>query len=178
MGQNEKAIVCQDSLQLVSDSLARYQASLLMRNPELIFQDKKAREEAFRIRTETDKRIQTRNRLMVILISGLVFLALILWNFRLRTRIRLLGVMQENQKLEMSVAEAQEALNRMSDNLAESSRHIAELKESKSEMAGQELRAVEKITDAQWADFRALFDQAHPGFVSRIQVKNPNLTPS
>jgi uncharacterized protein YyaL (SSP411 family) len=66
----------------------------------------------------------------------------------------------------------------MADNLAESSRHIAELKESKSEMAGQELRAVEKITDTQWADFRALFDQAHPGFVSRIKERFPILTPS
>ena len=178
MGQDEKAIACQDSLQIVSDSLAYSEASLLRFNPELIFQDKKAQEEAFRIRTETDKKIQTRNRLLFILISGLVVLALILWNFRLRARIRLQGVMQDNQKLELNVVEVKDALNQMADNLAESSRHIAELKESKSEMAGQELRAVEKITDTQWAEFRALFDQAHPGFVSRIKVKIPNLTPS
>jgi hypothetical protein len=178
MGQDEKAIACQDSFQIVSDSLAYSEASLLRFNPELIFQDKKAREEAFHIRTETDKRIQTRNRLMFILISGLVFLALILWNFRLRSRIRLQEVINDNQKLEMNVAEAKDALNEMADNLAKTSRQIAELKDSKSEMAGQELRAVEKITDTQWAEFRTLFDQAHPGFLSRIKVKNPNLTPS
>jgi hypothetical protein len=86
--------------------------------------------------------------------------------------------LKDKQKLEMSVAEAKDALDQMADNLAESSRHIAELKESKSEQAGQELRAVEKITDNQWSDFRTLFDTAHPEFISRIKEQIPNLTPS
>ena len=177
-GQIEMAIAAQDSLKIVTDSMARKAASIQTINPELVYQDKKAREEAFRIKAENDAHLQKRNTLVYILFAGIVMLALVFWNIRLRARIRLQGVIQDKEKLEMNVAEAKEALGRMADNLAESSRHIAELKESKSEMAGQELRAVEKITDTQWADFRALFDQAHPGFVSRIKERFPILTPS
>jgi len=177
-GQIEKAIAAQDSLKIVSDSMARKAASIQTMNPELVYQDKKAREEAFRIMAENDAHLQKRNALVYILFAGIVVLFLVFWNIRLRSRIRLQGVIQDKEKLEMNVAEAKEALGRMADNLAESSRHIAELKESKSEMAGQELRAVEKITDTQWADFRALFDQVHPGFVSRIKERFPILTPS
>ncbi len=177
-GQIEMAIAAQDSLKIVSDSMARKAASIQNMNPELVYQDKKAREVAFRIKAENDAHLQKRNTLVYILFAGIVILVLIFWNIRLRARIRLQGVIQDKEKLEMNVAEAKEALGRMADNLAESSRHIAELKESKSEMAGQELRAVEKITDTQWADFRVLFDQVHPGFVSRIKERFPILTPS
>ncbi len=177
-GQIEMAIAAQDSLKIVSDSIARKAASIQTMNPELVYQDKRAREEAFRIKAENDAHLQKRNALVYILFAGIVILVLVFWNIRLRARIRLQGVIQDKEKLEMNVAEAKEALGRMADNLAESSRHIAELKESKSEMAGQELRAVEKITDTQWADFRVLFDQVHPGFVSRIKERFPILTPS
>ena len=178
MGQIELAIAAQDSLKIVSDSMARKAASIQTMNPELVYQDKKAREEAFRIKAENDAHLQKRNALVYILFAGIVMLVLVFWNIRLRARIRLQGVLKDKQKLEMSVAEAKDALDQMADNLAESSRHIAELKESKSEQAGQELRAVEKITDTQWSDFRTLFDKAHPEFMSRLKAQIPNLTHS
>ena len=177
-GQIGKAIAAQDSLKIVSDSMVRKAASIQTMNPELVYQDKKAREESFRIKVENDAHLQKRNTLVYILFAGIVMLVLVFWNIRLRARIRLQGVLKDKQKLEMSVAEAKDALDQMADNLAESSRHIAELKESKSEQAGQELRAVEKITDNQWSDFRTLFDTAHPEFISRIKEQIPNLTPS
>jgi tetratricopeptide (TPR) repeat protein len=177
-GQIGKAIAAQDSLKIVSDSMVRKAASIQTMNPELVYQDKKAREESFRIKVENDANLQKRNTLVYILFAGIVMLVLVFWNIRLRARIRLQGVLKDKQKLEMSVAEAKDALDQMADNLAESSRHLAELKESKSEQAGQELRAVEKITDNQWSDFRTLFDKAHPEFMSSLKEQIPNLTPS
>ena len=178
MGQDEKAITCQDSLQMVSDSLAFREASLLRINPELIFQDKKAREAAYLERIENDARIQKRNQLILALIAAIIMGALGFWILRLRSRLRMNRILMENQHLEGKVAGTDIALRSMADNLMESNRQLNQLKESKSELAGKELRTMAKITDAQWADFLALFEQAHPHFLKQIKARFPNLTPS
>ncbi len=47
-----------------------------------------------------------------------------------------------------------------------------------SEASIQKLRGATLLTDEQWADFRNSFEEAHPGFLSRLRVKMPDLTPA
>lgn len=178
MGQTEKAISAQDSLKLVSDSIAGNAASIQSINPELVYQDRKTKELAFQLKIENDARMQKRNMTVLVLFVVISIGGLAFWIYRLKAQLRLNFLLQDKQNLQLSIAESMDALNRMAKNLTESNRQLNQLKESKSEMAGQELRAIERITDSQWADFRTLFEQAHPDFLSRLKALFPNLTPS
>ena len=178
MNQPEKAIQYLDSFRVVTDSLAHQASNLAMMNPELMYQDKKARLIQVQQKAENEAKQQRINALIVTLVLLLIIVGLIFWLFRLRSRLQVNRLLLDRQNMEKNVSDAKEELNRMSDNLAESSRHISELKDSKIEKAGQELREIKKITDAQWASFHNLFEQAHPQFLLRLKARFPMLTSS
>jgi tetratricopeptide (TPR) repeat protein len=177
-GQIERAIIAYDSLKQVSDSLDTKEASISSLNPELVYQSRLSNERALQLKIENDNSLQKRNLLLLGLVGVLIIGGLSFWIFRLRSRLRMNLVVKYNQTLELNVAEFKVAMELMAENLTESTRQLCHLKDAKSDMAEQELKALVKIADAQWVDFRSLFEQVHPGFLSRIKVKIPNLTPS
>jgi DNA-binding CsgD family transcriptional regulator len=91
------------------------------------------------------------------------------------------------EKLETVKSELDQYTLRMKEKSALLEKFEAELEnmkqsgqamESDANHSLQELLQVSILTEDEWLHFRALFEKVHPGFLTRMRVKLPDLTPA
>ncbi len=190
-GQQEKALQVQHLLMLVKDSL-------------FISKDQQAYKKIL-LRMETEKHLNdidklgaeahasTLQRNTVILVLGLlvVMLLLIYSRNRLKAKNRTARLEAEKIRAEEKLKNAQQLLQNFRENARQKNELIEqfsiELERLKGNLAGdpaydERLKNFEKLlhspilTDAEWNDFRNLFDKVHKGFFTRLEQKLPGLS--
>jgi tetratricopeptide (TPR) repeat protein len=142
---------------------------------------------------EQQKKFQVllRNSLLVMIVLGAVIALLLINRSRIRRAKRLAKLEYEKQlgeeKLQQITQELDQYTLRMKEKTALLDRFEQEIETLKSagmaqtsqaDKAMQELLQSSILTESEWLDFRELFEKVHPGFMSRLRVKMPDLTPA
>lgn len=128
------------------------------------------------------KEIQQRNIfiLIVLLLLGAV---IVFYFFRRKYflkegKIKELALQNSNQALQL----AQTKLNNLTNRIRENNTLIEILKEAKDTEVNQELLKQLKtsniLTNDDWVEYRSIFIEVYPHFISSLQKMYPNLTPS
>jgi DNA-binding CsgD family transcriptional regulator len=87
---------------------------------------------------------------------------------------------QTHQQLEqytLRMKEKTALLERFEQEL-ETLKNMGVAKGSSTEKAMHELLQASILTEAEWQHFRDLFEKVHPGFITRMRLKLPELTPA
>jgi DNA-binding CsgD family transcriptional regulator/cell division protein FtsB len=191
-GNPALALMYQDSALQYKSQIETDRDYRLKVQAEYTFANDKHAAESARLKAETQHQRRIRNSII-----GIVFLlmivALLLYN---RQRLRhayheqILG--QERRKAEQELAIAQHQLDDFTQNLKDKNALIekfsADLQKLQERSAGEftpeqsaildELRLSAILTDAHWEDFRQRFEKVHGGFLQRLRIKLPDLSPA
>jgi tetratricopeptide (TPR) repeat protein len=171
-----------DSINIVKDSLARqFNALQLLRAHQKIeLQQQKALQE--NLAYQKRLKIIERNSLLVIV---LLLISLLLYVY-MTTRRKL---RQEQALKALQLQEKEKELQRAAEQLLEFKQSVQEknnLIEKLEQQFGasgydailDELRQRTILTNHDWEKFRSLFEQVHSGFLERLRVRFPDLTPA
>jgi tetratricopeptide (TPR) repeat protein len=142
---------------------------------------------------EQQKKFQVllRNSLLIMIVLGAVIALLLINRSKIRRAKRLAELEYEKQlgeeKLQQLSQELDQYTLRMKEKTALLDRFEQEMEMLKSagmaqttqaDKAMQELLQSSILTESEWLHFRELFEKVHPGFMSRLRLKLPDLTPA
>ena len=183
------AVAYADSLAAAKDLAAREFSALHLARAEQRLQTAGIRA---RLSAATaQKRLATvqRNALVVILLlaAGVAVFGYLYFRRRRTAALEKATAAQERadaalhaKEAELEAAEA--ALLRFREDVQEKSALIerlsAQLNEDEHGAVLQQLRDATILTDAQWAEFRRLFEKVHVGFIDRLGRQYPKLSPA
>jgi Tfp pilus assembly protein PilF/DNA-binding CsgD family transcriptional regulator len=191
-GDSGRAFLYSDSARVVIDSLFTRRNSLLATKAERKFELQKHRADMQRLEAQEKLQETLRNSLII----GILLLIIIA--FLLLNRQRLIHN-QKQQKLQNEKNSIATELEIASQQLGDFTNHIreknklieqfsAEIEKQKDlistedQLANKEARdkllQATILTDDQWEEFRQLFDKVHTGYLHRLRVKLPSLSPA
>lgn len=190
-GQQAKALEAQRQLMQVKDSLSTSKDQQAYKKVLLRLETEKHLNDIDKL--ETDARASALKRNTVILVLGLlvVMLLLIYSRNRLKANSRAAKLEAEKIQAEEKLKNARQLLQNFSKNAQQKNALIEqfslELQRLKSNLAGdpaydERLKNFEKLvrstilTEAEWNDFRILFDKVYKGFFTRLEQKLPGLS--
>lgn len=182
-----------DSILVIKDSLMKKTNAVMVVREALYDQELSFRKEKERAATEHKKEVWRRNTAILLLMSGGGVVVYFL-NKRRRHHKFQQQIIRNRKVL------ADQALKNAKDELAVFTRTISEKNALIENITAQLNAAGQKqqdqspgdvdtelllqlqqsilLTDEQWENFQQLFEQAHPGYLSRMEKKYPNLTPA
>lgn len=180
-GNVRAAALHADSLAAAKDSLAHQYNTL-----HLVRAEQRLATTSLRAKladTASRQRMATlqRNALFIILAlaAGLTFFAAKYYRRRRMEAQALAAAELRAKEAELQAAEA--TLRRFRQDIHEKAALIdqlsAQLDEEEHGAILQQLRDATILTDAQWAEFRRMFEQVHSGFIARLGQQYPNLSP-
>lgn len=169
-----------DSLAAAKDSLAHEYNALHLVRAEQRVANEQMRSKLDAAAARQRLVIQQRNALVVILLlaAGLSFLGVKYYRQRRREATEKSAAALRAKESELEAAET--ALGRFRRDVQEKAELIeqlsAQLNEEEHSAILQQLRDATILTDAQWAEFRRLFEQVHAGFIARLGQQHAGLT--
>ncbi|MES2331778.1 MAG: tetratricopeptide repeat protein [Bacteroidota bacterium] len=189
--QQAKALELQHLLMQVKDSLGVSKDQQAYKKILLRMETEKHLNDIDKL--EAEARASTLKRNMVILVLGLLVIVLLLVYSRNRLKVNSRTAKLEAEKLqaEEQLKNARQLLQNFTENTRQKNELIEqfsiELERLKGNMAGdpayeERLKNFEKLvrstilTDAEWNDFRKLFDKVHKGFFTRLEQKLSGLS--
>lgn len=144
-----------------------------------------------KLEQQKQQQVLLRNSLLVIIVLGAVISLLLINRARINRAKRLAKLEYEKQlgeeKLQQLSQELDQYTLRMKEKTAMLDRFEQEMEMLKSagmaqtsqaDKAMQELLQSSILTESEWLHFRDLFEKVHPGFMSRLRLKLPDLTPA
>lgn len=190
-GRNEAAIRFADSAML-------YQTSAVdKRNTNLINATRNKLEMESHLhnieKLEQQKKLQVllRNFLFIVIVLGAIIALLLINRSRIRKARQMAALAYEKQlseeKLQQTHQQLEQYTLRMKEKTAllerfeqelETLKNMGVAKGSSTEKAMHELLQASILTEAEWQHFRDLFEKVHPGFITRMRLKLPELTPA
>ncbi len=158
---------------IYKDSIYNEQVSAKIVTEQLTYDfDKKQTQEKAEVEKKEAHQLIIRNIIFVCFLIAILFAFVF---FRQRRRIA--------RELFLAKANLQEYVKNMAEKstmLLDFQEEINKLKSSTDEQRVSKLQTLNQaiiLTDADWNQFRILFEQVYPGFLSRLKVKLPDLTP-
>ncbi len=190
-GRHAEAVVFADSALRYRDMAATNINAQIIANTRSKVEAEQYLNKISLLETQKQKERVLRNALL----AGIGLVAVILMLVINRSRTRHTHAMEKaalekklaDEKLETVKSELDQYMLRMKEKSALLEKFEAELetlKQSGQARAGdanhslQELLQVSILTEDEWLHFRELFEKVHPGFLTRMRVKLPDLTPA
>ncbi len=194
-GDVRASTVYMDSALYVRDSLDRAFSGLRMARIEQRLQHERYEAEQEEVRLRMEGQVLRRNGLIAILFLCTVIAVLAYNRYRLKTRAQQKLTLAEKAQAESELRLSRERLDAFmrsfqekSALLDEATAEVARLKETVSAAEAAEAPAREVqlrllqgavlLTDEDWHQFSALFEQVHGGFFARLAERMPGLTPA
>lgn len=159
-----------DSSLMVTDSLERATNSLRAARASQKVEIEQLQKQAEELDLLRSYQINRRNSIILILFLLMIIAGLLFNRHRLKTRERQLLLEQAKQNAE---EELQKAIDRLNE-LAANNKRDLEQKEHLKESEKLENKVI--LTDKDWREFSGLFEQVHPGFMTRLTEKLPGIT--
>ncbi len=190
-GKWAEAVVFADSALKYRDMVATNTNAQILANTRSKVEAEQYLNKISLLETQKQKEMVLRNALLAGI--GLVAVILLLVISRARTRQSYalekaaLEKKLAHEKLETVKAELDQYTLRMKEKsalLEKFETELESLKQKDRNMAGDadhslgELLKASILTEEEWQQFRELFEKVHPGFLTRLRVKLPDLTPA
>jgi DNA-binding CsgD family transcriptional regulator len=190
-GRYAEAVVFADSALRYRDMAATNSNAQLIANTRSKVEAEQYLNKISLLETQKQKELVLRNALLSGIGLVAVILLLVINRFRTRQKYAMQNAALEKklaaEKLETVKAELEQYTLRMKEKSALLEKFEAELEnmkqsgqamESDANHSLQELLQVSILTEDEWLHFRELFEKVHPGFLTRMRVKLPDLTPA
>lgn len=190
-GQQAKALEAQRELMLVKDSLSTSKDQQAYKKVLLRLETEKHLNDIDKLEADARASALKRNTIILVLVLVVVMLLLIYSRNRLKANNRAAKLEAEKIQAEEKLKNARQLLQNFRENARQKNELIEqfslELQRLKSNLAGdpaydERLKNFEKLvratilTDAEWNDFRTLFDKVYKGFFNRLETKLPGLS--
>lgn len=190
-GRQEAAIRYADSVMLYQIKVVDNRNSTLINNTRNKLEMESYLHSIEKLEQQKKFQVLLRNSLLVMIVLGAVIALLLINRSRIRRAKRLAELEYEKQlgeeKLQQLSQELDQYTLRMKEKTALLDRFEQEMEMLKSagvaqasqaDKAMQELLQSSILTESEWLHFRDLFEKVHPGFMSRLRLKLPDLTPA
>jgi tetratricopeptide (TPR) repeat protein len=190
-GQQAKALETQHKLILVKDSLADNKDEQAFRRIQLRMETEKHLSDIDKLESQASASALKRNAVIAVLILVLVVFSLAYSRYRLKANNNAGILKAEKLRAEEKLKNAGQLLQNFTKNARQKNELIeqfaTELERLKGNLPGdplyeERLKNFDKLvrstilTDAEWDDFRNLFDKVHKGFFTRLKKKLPGLS--
>jgi len=185
--QQDKTLSMQHQLMLVKDSLAVSKDQQAFKRIQLQMETEKHLNEIDKLEAQAHASDLKQNAIIAVL----VLLVIVLWLLYNRYRMKAKNAAAEKLRAEEKLKYARHLLHNFTLNTKQKNELIeqfaTELERLKGNLAGnpvheERLKNFEKLlqstilTDAEWTNFRELFDKVHKGFFERLEKKLPLLS--
>ncbi|MES2374891.1 MAG: tetratricopeptide repeat protein [Bacteroidota bacterium] len=189
--QPAKALEAQRQLMLVKDSLSTSKDQQAYKKVLLRLETEKHLNDIDKLEADARASALKRNTVILVLVLLVVMLLLIYSRNRLKANSRAAKLEAEKIQAEEKLKNARQLLQNFRENARQKNELIEqfslELQRLKNNLAGdpaydERLKNFEKLvrstilTDAEWNDFRILFDKVYKGFFTRLEQKLPGLS--
>lgn len=171
----DSALVINDSIEQLLNVQNKHLAELQVAQEQFRYRELQAA-------SERQKQIFIRNILILLTIVAAIIL-LIIYNRKLLKQKLLQKQVDTARRLaEQELQSAEQQLTIFRNNIDEKNNIIASLEQNLSQADNTEAIALLHkstiLTDAQWEDFKSLFETVHPGFQSALRNRLPGLSPA
>jgi len=191
-GNTRLALMYQDSMLIHKAKIESVRDTRLKIQAEYKIENEKRNAESNRLKAETTHQKRIRNYVIGILFLLMVLVLLYFNRQRLKYAFKEQQLENEKRKTEKELATAQLQLDDFTQNLKDKnnliekfSEEIQKLQESPSHALKSEdienlnqLRLSAILTDAHWEEFRGRFEKVHGGYLQRLKIKLPDLSPA
>ena len=190
-GDWKNAVLCADSMQILTDSLQRMQDASILQQAQRRVEVERHSAELNKLESARRRQITLRNSFLL----AFAFAALLLIQYYQRImmrRKRELELASLNEQIaKKALQEATRELDQYTRKLTEKNELIESIREEMEQLrsAGDHLMDERSqrlnemlhhaiLTESDWNEFRALFEKVHPGFFRNLKEKMPDLTPA
>ena len=193
LGKFRESAIAYDSANIYKDSLARRDNVYQLARMEHLREVEKYNDEIQKINVEKRMTVLTRNALLAVFVLLTIITLLVIGRQRIRHRMKNNALTAKNALAELQLRDATEKLEHYTLHLQEKNELI--------ERAGEEIEKLQStidnqqyfqtnnevlqklysstiLTDEEWNEFKALFEQVHKGYLQWLKDRIPDLTPS
>lgn len=185
LGNYRLAYLYADTMRRVKDSLRKKTNIAKVKNTEKDIAKAKLFSSEEELKYQRENAIQTRNMLIVIVVSSAIIMVLLINTFRSRQK----KLKDAKLKVDTEAEQLKDQLGKITTNIKAKNQLLENLQQqlsnyqytedvSQYQDTVSELRRSTLLTDEDWANFRDAFERVHVGYLSRLAEKHPELTPS
>lgn len=184
MGNYDSAFYYNTKYSALNDSLERVIALSGIAVSKARANDEKSRYRIQSLQKEKEKQVFQRNILIAaIILLGIVGF-LVITRQRLKAKLQVERMEQEQRRMQQEIASAREQLNMFTENIVEKTNLIEKLEEqvkSNSISAEQQLLITELsrqtiLTEDDWIKFKSLFEKIYPSFFQKLKENSADIT--
>lgn len=174
----ETAYLYKDTFLMMQDSFDKQYNAVQLANAEKKSLIDKYNEEKNELTYKQKREVLVRNGLLVFILLGAIIAVMYVNNQKLKQK----QLLSEKLKAEDKLTDFTNVLHQKSQLIDEFAKQLEQYKTRDEDAENDEvlfkLQQSTILTDEEWDNFRILFEQVHKGFLNRLRLKMPDLTPA
>lgn len=184
MGDYDSAFYYNTKYSALNDSLERVIALSGIAVSKARANDEKSRYSIQSLQKEKEKQLLQRNILIAAIIMLGIVGFLVITRQRLRAKLQVQRMEQEQQRMEQEIVSAKEQLKMFTENIVEKTNLIEKLEEqlkgsslsSEQQLLITELSQQTILTEHDWIKFKSLFEKIYPSFFQKLKENAADIT--